>query len=95
MRSLFGLILLLALTVASTSAISASTYRGGAVAANAQQTTEPADTAEPSESPEPGESAEASESPDAMEPGDPQGSPGPVESQDVDQTPTTPPTGAP
>ena len=95
MRGIFGLILLLALTIASTSAISASTYRGHAVAANAQQTAEPADTAEPSGSAEPGESAEPSGSPDAMEPGDPQGSPEPVESQDVEQTPTTPPTSAP
>ncbi len=83
MRSVFGLILLLALAVASTSAISASTYRGDAVAAHAQQTAEPAESAEPSESP------------DAMEPGDPQGTPEPAESPDVDQTPTTPPTGAP
>lgn len=84
MRSLFGLILLLALTVASTSAISASTHRGDAVAGvSAQQTAEPAESAEPSESP------------DAMEPGDPQGTPEPAESPDLDQTPTTPPTGAP
>jgi hypothetical protein len=83
MRSLFGLILLLALTVASTSAISASPYRDAVAGVGAQQTAEPAESAEPSESP------------DAMEPGDPQGTPEPAESPDVDQTPTTPPTGAP